>query len=238
MYSYDWDAETGGYVLSSTPLKFSKEPRPVYYQEMDLLGFDRYWNYEKDDTYPYMWAEANKYYYRGHLLAQVKGGNLYQAPELIPDDSSLKTIKNLVQIDIRAMVLKNENILDSLVVETIKNVYNTYIEYKSKVDVFYVAFSGGKDSVVTLDIVQRAIPHDDFLVLFGDTQMEFSDTYDVINKIKKQCAVEGIRFLIARSKLEPRYTWDKIGPPAQKMRWCCSVHKTAPQIILLRKYMT
>ena len=40
MYSYEWDAETGGYVLNSTPLTFSKEPRPVYYREMDLLGFD------------------------------------------------------------------------------------------------------------------------------------------------------------------------------------------------------
>lgn len=61
MYSYEWDAETGGYVLNSTPLPFSKEPRPVYYREMDLLGFDKYWDYEKDDTYPYMWAETNKY---------------------------------------------------------------------------------------------------------------------------------------------------------------------------------
>ena len=62
MYSYDWDPSTGGYILNSTPLKFSKEPRPVYYKELDILGFDRYWDYEKDDTYPYMWAEANTYW--------------------------------------------------------------------------------------------------------------------------------------------------------------------------------
>ena len=31
MYSYDWDPLTGGYLLNSTPLSFSKEPRPVYY---------------------------------------------------------------------------------------------------------------------------------------------------------------------------------------------------------------
>lgn len=35
MYSYDWDSSTGGYILNSTPLKFSKEPRPVYYKELD-----------------------------------------------------------------------------------------------------------------------------------------------------------------------------------------------------------
>ena len=38
-------------------------------------------------------------------------------------------------------------------------IYNTYIEHKNRVDVFYVAFSGGKDSVVALDLVQRAAKH-------------------------------------------------------------------------------
>ena len=47
MYSYEWDVETGGLLLNSSPLSFSKEPRPVYYKELDILGFDKYWNYDK-----------------------------------------------------------------------------------------------------------------------------------------------------------------------------------------------
>lgn len=47
MYSYTWDSETGGLLLNSSPLQFSKEPRPVYYQELDILGFDRFWKYAK-----------------------------------------------------------------------------------------------------------------------------------------------------------------------------------------------
>ena len=141
MYSYEWDAETGGYVLNSTPLPFSKEPRPVYYREMDLLGFDKYWDYEKDDTYPYMWAETNKYWYRGELVAQLKGGTLFQTPELIPDENARRNIVRFVPVDIAKMVSRNSSILDSLTAETIKNTYNTYIGYKDKVDLFYVAFS-------------------------------------------------------------------------------------------------
>ena len=49
MYSYNWDIETGGLLLNSSQLQFSKEPRPVYYKELDILGFDRYWNYAKND---------------------------------------------------------------------------------------------------------------------------------------------------------------------------------------------
>lgn len=83
MYSYSWDTETGGLLLNSSPLSFSKEPRPVYYKELDILGFDQYWNYEKNDAYPYMWAEANNYFYRGRLVAKTKGGSMCTAPEIV-----------------------------------------------------------------------------------------------------------------------------------------------------------
>ncbi len=235
MYSYEWDAQTGGLLLNSSPLSFSKEPRPVYYKELDILGFDKYWNYAKNDTYPYMWAEANNYFYRGRLVAKTKGGSLCTAPELVLIEEPEPNGEPLKFVDIPAMVEKNRCILESLVQESIKNVYNTYQEKIKEIDLFYVAFSGGKDSVVTLDIVQRALPHNNFKVIFGDTGMEFPDTYDVVDKIEIWCKQNNIHFLRAKSDFEPNYTWNTVGPPAQKMRWCCSVHKTAPQIILLRK---
>ena len=238
MYQYIWDEDTGGLLLTTEQSKFSKEPRPVYYRELDILGFDRYWNYPKDDHAPLMWAEANNYIYRGRTVARTKGGSLYTAPELVileepePDGGELRFV------DIEAMTAKNAEILETLVQETIQNVYNTYVAYKDKVDVFYVAFSGGKDSVVALDIVQRAIPHDEFLVLFGDTQMEFSDTYSLVEKQKVICEKEGIKFVVSKSEQTPEYTWNQFGPPAQTIRWCCSVHKTSPQILLLRQMLS
>ena len=236
MYSYEWDIETGGLLLNSSPLSFSKEPRPVYYKELDILGFDQYWNYDKNDTYPYMWAEANNYWYRGRLIAKTKGGSLYTAPELIVVDEQLKPNKETLRfVDVPGMVEKNRNIIEKLTQDTIKKVYNTYIDYKDRVDVFYVAFSGGKDSIVTLDIVQRALPHNKFKVLFGDTGMEFPDTYDAVNKIEEKCRCQGIEFVRAKSDFTPDESWRKFGPPATVTRWCCSVHKTAPQVISLRE---
>lgn len=135
------------------------------------------------------------------------------------------------------MVDKNRQLMEQLVQETIKKIYNTFIEYQDKVDVFYVAFSGGKDSVVALDLVQRALPHNCFKVLFGDTGMEFPDTYETVEKIKQICAEEKIEFLQAKSKLKPENTWQIFGPPAVTIRWCCSVHKTTPQIMQLREVL-
>ena len=237
MYSYSYDVETGGILLNSSPLLFSKEPRPVYYKELDILGFDKYWNYEKNDSYPYMWAEANNYFYRGRKVAQTKGGSCYTAPEITILEEPEPNGQPLRFVDVPAMVARNQELLEGLVQETIKKVYNTYQQYQSKVDVFYVAFSGGKDSVVALDIVQRALPHNAFMVLFGDTGMEFPDTYRVIEDIENYCKSNEIRFYRSCSNLSPIETWNKFGPPAQTMRWCCSVHKTSPQIILLRKIM-
>ena len=236
MYSYEWDPETGGLLLNSSPLQLSKEPRPVYYKELDILGFDRYWKYDRNDSYPYMWAEANSYYYRGRRVAKTKGGSLYTAPEIILEEEPEPAGAPLRFVDVPAMVEKNHDLLEQLAQDTIKKIYNTYVDYRNKVDVFYVAFSGGKDSIAVLDLVQRALPHNEFEVLFGDTDMEFPDTYRVVEQIEEACKNEGITFLRSKCVFEPEYTWSKFGPPAQTIRWCCSVHKTAPQILLLRKY--
>ena len=237
MYAYEWDSSTGGYILTPMPLAFSKEPRPVYYKELDILGFDKYWDYDKDDSFPYMWAEVNNYYYRGRLVAKTKGGSLYTPPELVLIEDPEPEGYPLRFVDIPAMVDKNRQLMEQLVQETIKKIYNTFIEYQDKVDVFYVAFSGGKDSVVALDLVQRALPHNCFKVLFGDTGMEFPDTYETVEKIKQICAEEKIEFLQAKSKLKPENTWQIFGPPAVTIRWCCSVHKTTPQIMQLREVL-
>lgn len=234
MYQYIWDSETGGLLLTTEQSKFSKEPRPVYYQELDILGFDQYWNYPKDDSAPLMWAEANNYIYRGRTVARTKGGSYYTKPEIVILEDLENAMDTIIPVDLAKMTEKNKFILETLEQETIQKVYNTYRKYRDAVDVFYVAFSGGKDSIVAFDIVQRALPHNDFLVLFGNTRMEFPDTYAVVEKLKSQCESLGIRFYQSESSLKPENTWSCFGPPSTSNRWCCSVHKTSPQINLLR----
>lgn len=169
-------------------------------------------------------------------LSQRQKEEASAAPELIlVEDPGAPAGQPLRFVDIPAMVEKNRDLLEKLVGDTIKKIYNTYVEYKDKVDVFYVAFSGGKDSVVALDLVQRSLPHNKIKVLFGDTQMEFPDTYDVVEKIENYCKELNIQFYRAKSNMSPQQTWKSFGPPAVTNRWCCSVHKTSPQIVLLQE---
>ena len=274
MYSYTYDKETGGLLLNSSPTVFSKEPRPVYSSELDVLGFDKYWKYDKQTDLPYMWAEANNYFYRGQLVASLSGGNVYQAPIIqlafecreyreTPKTKPIKKIvcdsldkcpsfidkkgnvftvvepesnkKQLNPINIGKMVEANREMIDIIEQTTVKKILAIYTKYKYKLDCFHVAFSGGKDSCVLFDLVKKALPKSSFVVVFGDTGMEFSDTYDIIEKTQKQCVEEEIPFYIAKSNLDPKQSWEMFGPPSRVLRWCCSVHKSTPQTLKLRK---
>jgi len=274
LYSYTYDKETGGILLNSSPTVFSKEPRPVYSKELDVLGFDKYWKYDKQSDFPYMWAEANCYYYRGQLVASLNGGNVYKAPiiqlafecreyretpkskpinKTVCDTPDKRTFfednkgnvftivepepngRELNPINIKAMIEINREMIDIIEQTTVKKILAIYTKYKNKLDCFHVAFSGGKDSCALLDLVKKALPKGSFVVVFGDTGMEFPDTYDIIEKTQRQCYKEEIPFYIAKSHLEPKQSWEMFGPPSRVLRWCCSVHKSTPQTLKLRE---
>ena len=242
MYSYTYDSKTGGILLNSSPTGFSREPRPVYAPELDMLGFDKYWKYDKQVDRPYMWAEANNYYYRGTLIARLKGGNIYTTPEIvIPNGEDGSPIMpepvgiSLRPVAIEAMIEANREMLEIIEQATVKKILAIYTKYKDRLDCFHVAFSGGKDSCVLLDLVKKALPKGSFVVVFGDTGMEFPDTYEIIRKTRQLCKEDEIPFYVAKSHLNPIESWELFGPPSRVLRWCCSVHKSAPQTLKLRE---
>lgn len=250
MYAYTFDSVSGGIILTDDDTKqFSKEPRPVYAREMDLLGMDHIWRYAKQNEVPYMWAESNVYTYRGLVVARVKGGNLYESPALeivereaednkgnIVTTEVLPKNTKLIPIDIEAMCKMNSEKLSVLEQISLKMIYNYYKRHQ-KLDCFHVAFSGGKDSIVLLELVKKALPKSGYMVVFGDTGMEFPDTYDVVDKIEQQCKEEGIAFYRAVSHMNPIESWRIFGPPSRVLRWCCTVHKSTPQTIKIREVL-
>jgi len=158
-----------------------------------------------------------------------KKGNVFNILEPEPNGNFLHPV------DITGMIENNREMLEIIEQTTVKRILAIYEKYKRRVDLFHVAFSGGKDSAVLLDLVIKALPKGSFVVVFGDTGMEFPDTYDVIKKTHQKCIEEGIPFYIAKSHLEPKQSWELFGPPSRTLRWCCSVHKSTPQTLKLRE---
>lgn len=237
MYKYEYDVETGGILLTNSDEMMSKEPRPVFAEEMNTLGFNQRWIYENQNDVPYLWAEAANYFYRGKKIAVVKGGTLYEKPQLeFVEDDGLPQGETLLPIDLKRMCEKNSELLENLRQSTIKRIFEYWRRHK-KLDCFHVAFSGGKDSIVLLDLVKHALPKSSFIVVFGDTRMEFPDTYKLVDIVEKRCQDDGIGFYRAKSRLTPEESWKLFGAPSTVLRWCCSVHKSAPQVLKIREIL-
>lgn len=233
MYNYEWDTETGGYILLPTKITgVTKEIRPVFCDEIHLLNLDKNygWTFPECEE-PLMWAEGRKYIYRGEIVAETVGGGLYSNPVL------KNVVRNLsvIPVNIVDFVNRNENLLNGLVQRTLKDLYSTFEEYRNNVDMSYAAFSGGKDSVVMLDIVQRALPHDSFDVVFGDTTMELKDTYRNVERAKEFWS--DLNWHVARTDFNATESWEFVGPPARTIRWCCGVHKSAPSVLKIKEIL-
>lgn len=132
MYNYEWDIETGGYILLPTKITgVTKELRPVFYDELHLLGLDRDYGWIIPNAEnPLMWAEGRRYFYRGELVAEATGGGLFSVPVL----KNVTRNISVEPVDIHKFVDKNENILNGLVQRTLKDLYATFEEYRNKVD--------------------------------------------------------------------------------------------------------
>lgn len=133
MYDYSYDGDTGGILLNDKTVMMSKEPRPVYAKELDYLGINEIWQYEQQYDVPYMWAEANNYFYRGQLIFSVSEGSLRKRPiveiSYTKDEEGkstgtqvLNTGTILQPVDIETMCEKNREILDIVEQVTVKNI--------------------------------------------------------------------------------------------------------------------
>lgn len=230
MYGYRWlDGEYNIFKLDVS-VSVQKEIRPVFKEELDFFEMYKYWDYP-DTTAPLLWAEGiRKYIHNGVVIAEAKGGSFYERPKITIKDPS---IKSLQAVDVAKLIDQNASLMDGLIQRAIRFIRETYDSYVDKGYKFVVAFSGGKDSIVLLDLVQRALAPDQFVVVFGDTGMEIRDTYAAVEKAKKH--YPNLNFQTAKSTFSASESWKEFGPPGRRLRWCCGVHKSVPTLMLLRE---
>lgn len=132
---------------------------------------------------------------------------------------------------IEKFVKANAQRLNDIVEEATRYIRETSEEYfdseNGQYDVreMFVSFSGGKDSTVTSDLVMRALSNAKILHIFGDTTLEFPETYDYVARFKK--AHPKTPVLSSRNKDKDFEELCKlVGPPSRVMRWCCTIFKT------------
>ena len=129
MYKITWDEDTGGVLLNTTMVSgtLGISPRPVFFEELDLIGLDKLgWSYPRCAE-PIMWAVNKQYWYRGQHLFDAKGANIYTKPTL--EMMSGVTPMALQAVDVEAMLERTKELMSALESEAIYFIRETFDTY-------------------------------------------------------------------------------------------------------------
>lgn len=131
MYKVTWDKETGGIQLNIKVVAgtLGISPRPVFFEELDLLGLNTLgWVYPHCEE-PLLWACNKQYFYRGDLVFEAKGANLYDSATItiMPGFENLE----LIPVDVKKMIERNRDIMFLLESEAIEFIRETFFIYST-----------------------------------------------------------------------------------------------------------
>ena len=129
MYKITWDEETGGVLLHPRVVDgtIGVPPRPVFYEELDLLKLDELgWTYPHCEE-PIMWAVNKQYFYRGKHLFDAKGANIYTAP-ILEFEKGVEPMP-LLPVDMAKMLKRTSDLMFVLENEAIEFIRDIYTEY-------------------------------------------------------------------------------------------------------------
>jgi phosphoadenosine phosphosulfate reductase len=126
--------------------------------------------------------------------------------------------------DIRACVEANKKHLQVLGKNAINTVRGIVSRNEYRDLPVYVSFSGGKDSLVVLDLARASLKQRELKAFFLNTGIEFPETVEFVRRFCRDTKIP-LEEMDAGSAF-----WDqvgKFGPPAKDFRWCCKVCKLA-----------
>ena len=206
--------------------KFVKDCRIVFPEEKILLEILLGKKKGEFDDVSIWNGSGNIYYADGKNMKIKIRGLINQDTDKIREkfDERIKTLNTeffdgMVQRFITANKNRFNDIDDDAIVQINKKVRG----YEDRE--IFISFSGGKDSTVVADLVKRATGRADICHLFGDTTLEFPETYNYIKEYKEH----NPKTLMISSKNKDKNFEDLckvVGPPSRVMRWCCTIFKT------------
>lgn len=131
MFKIIWDAENNGVrlTMSSKGDALNVAPRPVFWEELDLLGLNKKgWIYPHVEE-PLLWACDRRYFYKGEFVLEVKGGNVFDAPTVIQQEGFESLI--LQPVDMERLRSRNEDTMFIIEHEAMDFINQTYRRYKN-----------------------------------------------------------------------------------------------------------
>lgn len=98
-----------------------------------------------------------------------------------------------------------------------------------------VAFSGGKDSLAVLGLALEEFGDEGFTVFFNNTGIEFPETLEYVEELRKELEPKGIKFVVADAGDAFWRALHVFSPPGRDYRWCCKVTKLGPITMAIKE---
>lgn len=200
----------------------AKDLKPVFDEERKL--FERMVGAKLPR---FLFAHRNRVFFNGKTLFTFTI-DPYEGPCLLKSNlSRIESCDSSVFLEEHAQamwalcLLANHSVLSEIEAEAIEFVRGESARFLNREKV--ISFSGGKDSAVTADLVRKALGS--VPLLFGDTTIEFPDTYSYIHRF-----AEVYGFTLFQEEPDSSFLelCQVLGPPSRIMRWCCTACKSRP----------
>ncbi len=131
MFKVIWDPDYNGVrlTMSSKGDALNVSPRPVFWEELDLLELNKKgWIYPHVDE-PLLWACDRRYFYKGQFVLEVKGGNVFDAPTVIQQEGF--EALTLQPVNMAKLKSRNEDTMFIIEHEAMDFINQTYRRYKN-----------------------------------------------------------------------------------------------------------
>lgn len=200
--------------------KICSDLKPMFKKETNFISKEIERQLPGNDWKDGLWMRYKTVWWNGrHLLRLSADGK----PKIIKNYHNTKTF-NFHKKPVNKNILHkaNKTTIARLEKEAVVFIREIVKKYPNRKPV--VSFSGGKDSTVVSHLVRKSLGKNKITHIFGDTTMEYPDTYNYIRSFKEN--YYQISFLIDSNKHNFIEMCELIGPPSRINAWCCSVFKS------------
>lgn len=172
-----------------------------------------------------LWSAKRNYYYNGEKIFTTVGLTNGNPLEIKFKKYNTQLPKRILRPETIISRLKKSNqpSLNRLEYHAIEFIESAVKTFHGRLPI--VSFSGGKDSCAVSYLVRLTLGSK-IIHIFGDTTIEYPDTYKFIERFKKDNPM--VPFLTTKPMKDFFELAEEIGPPSRILRWCCTTHKTVP----------
>lgn len=202
--------------------RIAADLKPMFDEERRFFATEADWPELLNLELPLLWMRQKTIWYNGQRLARLSADG---KPRIVKRyDYTPACLAHMSNVE--TLHAANKTALHKVEDAAVEFIREIIAEHPQRLPI--VSFSGGKDSTVVSCLVRKALGTDEVIHVFGDTTIEYPDTYTFAEEFRQASGIPTEMFLMPRASHDWFQMCKELEPPSIIQRWCCTVFKTSP----------